>query len=374
MLGAIIGDMVGSKYEFHPIKSKKFDIYDPEMRMTDDSYLTMAVAKVLLKYYPHCCNPDKKKEIQEDLAREFVKTFIENKTAGFGGMFYLWCKESLETGKIPPAYNSFGNGSAMRISPVGWIAGNKDEVKYLSRLVSEITHNHPEGIKGAEAVAMAIHLARMGCTKEEIKKEMVKNYYPEIANFDFDELKRTYEFSEICQKSVPQAIYCFLISDSLEDAIRNCVAIGGDCDTTGAMAGAIAESYFNYDVVSELEDKFLYLMIEKEHEELIQRFYKVVNSRKAFLLTGVEKLPPLSRPIEYYFDPLLYNPLVFILGEVLKVKTLGELIEKDEDIVYEALKNYDFEYDKLLLDDFIEKLNELRTEYINTVELRLPHR
>lgn len=279
MLGAIIGDMVGSLYEFHPIKSKDFNIYNKRMRMTDDSLLTIAVARALLKHYPIDYKEQSLKKIKEDLVKSFVQTWREYPHAGFGGMFWRWCEHASMTGEAEP-YNSYGNGSAMRISPVGWVANSEEEVKILSQAVTEITHNHPEGIKGAEAVAMCIYLARTGANKEEIKQRMIKDYYPEIAELDFDDLVKNYEFSEICQNSVPQAIYCFLISSSLEDAIRNCVAIGGDCDTTGAMAGAIAEAYYQKEEVSEFEDKYLYLMIDPEVEQLIKELHKTIGSRK----------------------------------------------------------------------------------------------
>ena len=278
MLGAIIGDMVGSIYEFRPIKSKKFEIYDNRMFMTDDSYLTIAVAKVLLKHYPINYDEESQKAIQKDLVEEFVKMWKEHKGCGFGGRFFDWCERAARTGETEP-YASYGNGSAMRISPVAWIANSEEEVKLLSKTVTDITHNHPEGEKGAEAVAMAIYLALHGASREEIKERMLE-YYPEIADFDFDELVRTYQFSEICQKSVPQALYCFLISESLEDAIRNCVAIAGDCDTTGSMAGAIAEAFYQKDKVSEFEDKFLYFMIDPEVESLIKEFHRTIGSRK----------------------------------------------------------------------------------------------
>ena len=168
----------------------------------------------------------------------------------------------------------------MRISPVGWIANSEEEVKVLSKVITEITHNHPEGIKGAEAVAMCIYLALHGASKEQIKERMVNDYYPEIAELNFNELVRNYRFSEICQKSVPQAIFCFLISDSLEDAIRNCVAIGGDCDTTGAMAGAIAEAFYQKEQLSNFEDKYLYFMIDPDVEKLVKEFHKIIGSRK----------------------------------------------------------------------------------------------
>ena len=279
MLGAIIGDMVGSIYEFHPCKTKYFHIYNERMRMTDDSYLTIAVAKTLLKHYPIKYDEESLTAIKKDLVNEFLVTFKNHPQAGFGGMFYMWCVQGLR-GNKPEPYNSFGNGSAMRISPVGWIANSEEEVKLLSKAVTEITHNHPEGIKGAEAIAMAIFLARNGASKEEIGQRMVNDYYPEISSLDFDELVKHYEFSEICQKSVPQAIYCFLISENMEDAIRNCVAIGGDCDTTGAMCGAIAEAYYQRDNVSEFEDKFLYFMIDPKVEQLIKELHKTIGSKK----------------------------------------------------------------------------------------------
>ncbi len=280
MLGAIIGDMVGSIYEFRPIKTKDFEIYDNRMRMTDDSLLTIEVAKALMNNYPFSFDQESLDKIKKDLTRGFVGTWKMNRGAGFGGMFFRWCERADNVNNYAPPYNSYGNGSAMRISPIGWMAKNEEEVKILSKTVSEITHNHPEGIKGAEAVAMAIFLARNGYSKEQIKERMVNDYYPEIATLDFDDLVKHYEFSEICQKSVPQAIYCFLISNSLEDTIRNCIAIGGDCDTTGAMAGAIAEAYYQKDKVSEFEDKFLYWLIDPEVEQLVKKFYHTIGSIK----------------------------------------------------------------------------------------------
>ena len=279
MLGAIIGDMVGSLYEFHPIKRKEFEIFDNRMRMTDDSYCTLAVAKVLVDHYPFSFDKQSLKDIQSDLIKEFGRTWYQHRTCGFGGMFFRWCDKAYRTGYAEP-YNSFGNGSAMRISPVGWMAKSEKEVKILSKTVTEITHNHPEGIKGAEAVAMCIYLARNGYSKEQIQERMVNDYYPEISSLDFDELVKNYKFSEICQKSVPQAIYCFLISNSLEDTIRNCVAIGGDCDTTGAMAGAIAEAFYQKDKVSVFEEKYLYWMIDPEVERQIKGFHDTIGSKK----------------------------------------------------------------------------------------------
>ena len=278
MLGAIIGDMVGSLYEFNPIKRKDFDIFNNRMRMTDDSLLTIEVAKTLLKHYPINYSEQELKAIQDDLVTAFVRCWRNHRGAGFGGRFYEYC-EKASRGVVVP-YNSYGNGSAMRISPVGWIAKTEEELKLLSKTVTEITHGHVEGLKGAEAVALSIFMALRGHSKEEIRERMIKEYYPEIANLDFDDLVKNYEFSEICQNSVPQSLYCFFISNSLEDAIRNCVAIGGDCDTTGAMAGAIAEAYYQKEELSDFEDKYLYFMIDPQVEKLVKDFHKTIGSKK----------------------------------------------------------------------------------------------
>ena len=279
MLGAIIGDMVGSPYEFHPLKTKDFEIINRKSRMTDDSYLTIAVCKTLLKHYPISFNEEGMTEIKKDLIKEFVNTWRLHIHAGFGSSFFKWCAHASKTGEALP-YNSFGNGSAMRISPVGWIANNEGEVKMLSKAVTEITHNHPEGLKGAEAVAMAIYLSLNGYSKEQLRKRMIDEYYPEIESYDYEYLVNTVKFSSKCQDSVPQAIYCFLISDSVEDAIRTAISLGGDADTQACIAGAIAEAYYQRDQLSEFEDNYLYLMIDPEVEQLIKEFHETIGSSK----------------------------------------------------------------------------------------------
>ena len=281
MLGAIIGDMVGSIYEWIPMKSKNFNIYDSEMFPTDDSYLTIAVAESLMKYYPIDYSDKKIEELKDDLRTRFRIMVDKHDNAGFGYMFYTWAKI-----KSDKPYNSFGNGGAMRISPVGWVAKDIDEAKRLSKVVTEITHNHPEGLKGAEAVAVAVFLARTNHSKEEIKKEML-NYYPEIDNIDYNDLLINYNSHYVsARKSVPQAIYCFLISNSLEDAIRNAVSIGGDSDTIACITGSIAEAYYNKGFLSELEEKYLYFLIEPSIEKVIKKFHKTVNSGKIFKKEG----------------------------------------------------------------------------------------
>jgi type I restriction enzyme M protein len=192
--------------------------------------------------------------------KEVAKPY--EKTVGWGGSFYKWL---FMPGRCVP-YESYGNGAGMRISPVGWVAESEEEVKELSKIVTEISHNHPEGLKGAEAVAMGVYLARIGKNKEEIRQHL-QEYYPELKNpyFTISNIHGNYGYDDYghwvtCQGSIPQALIAFLDSTSFEDAIRNAVCIGGDSDTIGAMAGAIAEAY--YGVSYELEEKALTYLSE----------------------------------------------------------------------------------------------------------------
>ena len=235
MYGAIIGDVVGSKYEFDAIKTKEFEFLSRDCKITDDSVMTIAIGKAL---------HESKKNNYQDLDKQCIKWMQklgrEYQYAGYGGKFALWLFR-----EDPKPYNSYGNGSGMRTSECAWIATSLEEALNLAEVCASVTHNHPEGIKGAKAITACIYLARIGKSKREIKKFVEDNYYK--LDFTIDEIRPTYDFDETCMGSVPQAIKCFLESKSFEDAIRNCVSIGGDCDTTGAMAGAIAEAYYGID-------------------------------------------------------------------------------------------------------------------------------
>ncbi len=232
MLGAIIGDIVGSVYEFESDKTKDFELFTEESRLTDDSMMTIAVGCA-------CAKADLSDE--EDFKSWVIyymrKIGREFPSAGYGHHFFRWIKSD-----FMGAYNSYGNGSAMRVSPVAWMAQSLEEAEKLAKWSAEVTHNHPEGVKGAQAVAAAIYLARIGKSKSEIKEYIEQNYY--VINFTLDEIRPTYEFDVTCQGSVPQAILCFLESADFEDAVRNAVSLGGDGDTQAAMAGAIAEAYY----------------------------------------------------------------------------------------------------------------------------------
>lgn len=227
MLGAIIGDVVGSVYEFNNIRKKDFELFNKRCFATDDSIMTIAVAEIMKKGYVD----DKNK-----IVKTFKKWGRAYPNRGYGGRFCQW----LFTEENEPYY-SFGNGAAMRVSPVAWYANSEEEVKEYAKKVTEVTHNHPEGLKGAEVTAMCIYYARTGKSKEFIR-EYVSQYYN--IDFDYEELKKYYWFNETCQNTVPQAIYCFLISNNFEDCIRTTISIGGDCDTTAAISCAIAEAYY----------------------------------------------------------------------------------------------------------------------------------
>ncbi len=235
MIGAILGDIVGSRFEFNNYKSKDFTLFHRDCDFTDDSVMTLAVAKALLD----CKTVEYYEAFKNHLIRVMHKIGKHYPDCGYGGRFYLWMmKDATEP------YNSYGNGSAMRVSPVAWVAQSLEECEALAAATAEVTHNHPEGVKGAVAVAGAVYLARTGHSKEEIRDYLSRFY---TLDFTLDEIREEYDFFEICQKSVPQALEAFLESTSFEDAIRNAVSIGGDSDTIAAMAGSVAEAFYGLD-------------------------------------------------------------------------------------------------------------------------------
>lgn len=231
MIGAIIGDIVGSRYERINIKTKEFDLFSPRSRCTDDSIMTLAVADAILK-----CNNDYSNlsNIAINSMQELGKKYPR---AGYGLHFNKWIHSD-----NPQPYGSYGNGAAMRVSPCGYAAKTIDDAITLSNHVTKVSHNHKEGIKGAEAVSVAVFLARQKNSIDDIKKHIVNNYY----NIDFtlDEIRNSYKFDVSCQNSVPQAMQAFFESNSFEDAIRNAISIGGDSDTIGAITGSIAGAYY----------------------------------------------------------------------------------------------------------------------------------
>ena len=231
LYGAIIGDIVGSVYEWHNIKTKDFPLFSPHCYITDDSCMTIAVAMAIQNW----------KENGGDLSKLTAQSMrdIGNRfpNMGYGGIFRKWLGDATQG-----PYNSWGNGAAMRISAAGWFGKDITEVKRLSYMVTSVTHDHIEGIKGAEATAVAIWMARNGRSKDDIAEYIKNNYY---TNCDcVEDLQTDYEWDSSCQGTVPPALQCFFESESFEDSIRNAISIGGDSDTIGAITGSVAEAYY----------------------------------------------------------------------------------------------------------------------------------
>ena len=234
MWGAILGDIIGSRFEHVNCRKKDFTLFSSVNRFTDDTLMTLAVAKALCR-----CGRGTDEELRDETIRCMRIMGAKYPVAGWGLQFDRWLRS-----KDPQPYNSYGNGAAMRISSVGEYARSAEEVRRLSRIVTGVSHNHPEGLKGAECVAMCVYLAVNGASKDEICRFIAAEYYPEITALSVKVLSKTYTFNESCQGTVPQAIVCFLEGEDFEDTIRNAVSIGGDSDTVAAIAGSIAEAYF----------------------------------------------------------------------------------------------------------------------------------
>lgn len=236
MLGAIAGDVIGSVHEGARTKTKDFPLFTPRSRFTDDTVLTVAVAECLLR--------------GRDYVDAFHDYFAAYPSRGFGGTFIHWASS-----RRREPYNSWGNGSAMRVSPVAYAATTIEEVLAEARRSAEVTHNHEEGIRGAQATAAAVFLARTGRSKEEIRR-YIEEQFEYLLDETLDDLRPTYPFDVSCQGSVPQSILAFLESNSYEDAVRNAISLGGDADTMACIAGAIAEAYYG-GVSAEIEERVL---------------------------------------------------------------------------------------------------------------------
>ena len=224
MIGAVIGDIIGSRFEFNNHRSEDFTLFTEKSKVTDDTILTIATADCLLH--------------NKEYANTYQVYSQKYPNGNYGGMFSEWIYAS-----NPKPYDSFGNGSGMRVSPVGWFYSNPEDTLKEAEKSAVVTHNHPEGVKGAQSIAMAIFLARNGSSKEEIKSA-IESKFNYALDFQLDILRKTNKFDETCQVTVPQSIYCILISNSFEDAIRKAISIGGDSDTIACMTGGIAEAFY----------------------------------------------------------------------------------------------------------------------------------
>jgi ADP-ribosylglycohydrolase len=224
MIGAIAGDIIGSVYEHSPIKTEEFPLFHPRCRFTDDSVLTIAIAQAILEQRSYL-----------DAVREIGRRYPN---AGYGGSFIHWLFSH-----DPAPYNSWGNGAAMRVSPVGFAFDTVDAVLREAARTAEMSHNHPEGIKGAQATALAVFLSRTAKDKETVREEVTDRFGYDL-NRTVEEIRPVYRFDISCQGTVPEAIIALLDSDSYEDAVRNAISLGGDSDTLACITGGIAEAYY----------------------------------------------------------------------------------------------------------------------------------
>ena len=254
IIGAICGDIIGSTRENRPIKTKDFDLFPRHSTFTDDTILTLAVANWLIK--------DKSSEkVLVDELQYFGNTYPHG---GNGGRFHHWLGQ-----ENPESYGSWANGSAMRVSPCAWVADSLEEAQDLAYASAVVTHNHPEGIKGALATCDAIYLARIGASKDEIKDHIEVRYEYDLSR-SLDEIRPDYRMHLACQRSVPESIICFLEARDFEDTIRNAVSLGGDADTQAAIAGSIASAcwdvpdYMVSETVNILDDRLLTVFTDFE--------------------------------------------------------------------------------------------------------------
>jgi ADP-ribosylglycohydrolase len=235
LIGAIIGDIVGSRFEFNNHRNKDFELFSDDCFITDDSIMTLCVGKAIM-------DAGERDELYFERLSGLTVRYMQEigrnyPNCGYGGGFAGWVFSD-----DPKPYNSYGNGAAMRVSPAGFAGADESDAKALAKCVTGVTHDHPEGLKGAEATTVAIYMALMGCTKEEIRARINRDYYK--LGFTIDGIRDTYSFNETCMGTVPQAIEAFLESESFEDAIRTAISVGGDSDTLAAITGGIAEAYY----------------------------------------------------------------------------------------------------------------------------------
>lgn len=311
MYGAILGDIIGSPFEFdRGDKTKDFKLFSRRSHFTDDSVMTLAVCEALLKVGQDATV----KEIEDAVISSMQSWGRRYPHAGYGGYFRRWL-----TACHPEPYNSFGNGSAMRVSAVGWLYDSLENTRTVAKAIANVTHNHPEGIKGAEATASAIFMARNGSSKEEIKKYIENEFHYDL-NRTLNEIRPSYHMDETCQKTVPEAIIAFLEAKDFEDAIRNAVSLGGDTDTLGAITRSIAEAYYR---IPE------WLMTECRKR--INRDMRVVLDDFNDALSNQDDFPDSNKMIEdaidqYYVQNNKDGMLVFMKTLLISIEQGGELV------------------------------------------------
>ena len=345
MYGALLGDMIGAPYEFdRGNKTKEFPLFCEYSHFTDDSVMTIAVAEALLD--SQFLDDEAIKDVLIKSMRKWGKKYPD---AGYGRKFYRWLRE-----KDPKPYGSYGNGSAMRVSAAGWLFDTLEETREKARLTAEVTHNHPEGIKGAEATASAIFLARTGHSKDEIKDYIVQEFGYDLSR-TCDQIRPGYYHNESCQKTVPEAITAFLEGTDFEDVIRTAVSLGGDCDTLTCIAGSIAEAFYGVPAILEAECKsrlpedMVYILgrfdISREHghdyfpddylsgnviiDEAVDRYYQVSN--KENLIGVMEAIFKRMQADGHFLIPIIPPQAMFDMIDIDHVK-IGNTVTSQEEM------------------------------------------
>lgn len=340
MYGTILGDIIGCPFEFDRVdKTKDFKLFSRRSHFTDDSVMTLAVCEALLKVGQDATV----KEIGDAVITSMQSWGRRYPHEGYGGYFRCWL-----TARHPEPYNSFGKGSAMRVSAAGWLYDSLEKTRVVAKATANVTHNHPEGIKGAEATASAIFMARNGSSKEEIKKYIENEFHYDL-NRTLDEIRPSFHMHETCQKTVPEAIIAFLEAKDFEDAIRNAVSLGGDTDTLGAITGSIAEAYFgipealrsecrnriNKDM-RDVVDTF-YSLVRKDDspntnqmiEKAINQYY-VHNDKEGMILFMNMMINAMNQGGEFIVPYITKNP--FLSKEQINSISIGDTFALDHDV------------------------------------------
>jgi ADP-ribosylglycohydrolase len=370
MLGAIIGDIVGSRFEFDNHRSKEFDLFTKDTFITDDTVMTLAVAKALLTVKQTTQEGNTSESFSylnhlEEVSNKTIK-FMQDygrlyPNMSYGGNFAKWLVSD-----NPKPYNSYGNGAPMRVSSVAYVANSLEQVIKLSHAVTSVTHNHPEGIKGAEAVAVAIYMALHDATMSEIET-MMQSYY--TIPKDIDALRRTYTFNETSQETVPEAILAFLESHCFEDAIRNAVSIGGDSDTLAAITGSIAEAYYGIPIdlkkeaLTYLDDRLL-----KDVESFEKTFmnealsdFKVMTKylKRLNMISSRQTITNMRAANLYYTKDYLDEVSKACIKDIVSFMKSHKDYQKANDYK-RTLKEYQIIYDVATIDKLdISKLDTL---------------
>lgn len=340
MYGTILGDIIGCPFEFdRGDKTKDFKLFSRRSHFTDDSVMTLAVCEALLKVGQDATV----KEIGDAVITSMQSWGRRYPHEGYGGYFRCWL-----TARHPEPYNSFGKGSAMRVSAAGWLYDSLEKTRVVAKATANVTHNHPEGIKGAESTASAIFMARNGSSKEEIKKYIENEFHYDL-NRTLDEIRPSFHMHETCQKTVPEAIIAFLEAKDFEDAIRNAVSLGGDTDTLGAITGSIAEAYF---VIPEALRSECRNRINKDMRDVVDTFYSLVrkddspntnqmiekainqyyvhNDKEGMILFMNMMINAMNQGGEFIVPYITKNP--FLSKEQINSISIGDTFALDHDV------------------------------------------